>query len=239
MKLSGLLLRDLEVRKLFIVDTPLEHIDDEFFLGANETLQEIEIENSRFTAFPRAFGVSSSFVFLCFYVVDDLKSNETSMNFRLRFQVLGKLVKLKLNRHNITTLEVSALANTAASQRIERLHISNGNISDVAVEFVQSLRKLKTLDMHGNRLTTLKRNQFKNLRDLEVLDISHNNITKLDSSHIADLTKLSWCNVSHNALTEITRGTFARSSVLRVLNMAHNNIKRLDANSFRGMRFLR
>lgn len=51
----------------------------------------------------------------------------------------------------------------------------------------------------------LKRNQFKNLRDLEVLDISHNEIAKLDSSHIADLTKLGWCNVSHNALNEITR----------------------------------
>lgn len=59
--------------------------------------------------------------------------------------------------------------------------------------------------MHGNQFENLKRNQFKNLRDLEVLDISHNNITKLDSSHIADLTKLSWCNVSHNALNEITR----------------------------------
>lgn len=69
----------------------------------------------------------------------------------------------------------------------------------------KTLRKLKTLDLHGNKLTVLKRNQFKNLRDVEVLDISFNNITKLDSSHIADLTKLSWCNVSNNALAELTR----------------------------------
>lgn len=128
----------------------------------------------------------------------------------------------------------------------------------------QLFRKLKTLDLHGNRLTELKRNQFKNLRELEVLDISHNQLAKLDSSHVADLTKLGWCNVSHNALTEITRyesishsmperrslffvcllnnnfsGTFARNSVLRLLNMSYNQIKRLDANSFRGMRFLR
>lgn len=93
--------------------------------------------------------------------------------------------------------------------------------------------------MHGNAIVQLKKNQFKNLRDLEVLDLGHNSIKKLDSSHIADLTKLSWCNVSHNALSELTRGTFARNSVLRVLNMAHNGIKKLDSNSFRGMRFLR
>lgn len=69
----------------------------------------------------------------------------------------------------------------------------------------QTLRKLKTLDLHGNKLSALKKNQFKNLRDVEILDISYNNITKLDSSHIADLTKMGWCNVSHNALNELTR----------------------------------
>lgn len=59
--------------------------------------------------------------------------------------------------------------------------------------------------MHGNQIKELKRNQFKNLRDLESLDISYNEIAKLDSSHIADLTKLGFCNVSNNAISEITR----------------------------------
>lgn len=85
----------------------------------------------------------------------------------------------------------------------------------------------------------MKRNQFKNLRELEILDISFNKIKKLEAQHIADLTKLGWCNVSHNALTELSRGTFARNAVLKVLNLSHNKIQRLDANSFRGMRFLR
>lgn len=71
--------------------------------------------------------------------------------------------------------------------------------------YFQSLRKLKTLDMHGNHIKELKRNQFKNLRDLESLDISYNEITKLESSHIADLTKLGFCNISYNVITEISR----------------------------------
>lgn len=117
------------------------------------------------------------------------------------------------------------------SQTLERLHISNGNLTEVNVEFLQvrivlsrklihffsslnyifiilktkSLRKLKLLDLHGNQIKELKKNQFKNLRDLESLDISHNELTKLDSSHISDLTKLSFCNVSYNAIPEIAR----------------------------------
>lgn len=61
------------------------------------------------------------------------------------------------------------------------------------------------LDLHGNQLETLKKNQFKNLRSVEVLDISYNNLKKLEAQHIADMTKLGWCNASHNALTEISR----------------------------------
>lgn len=66
-------------------------------------------------------------------------------------------------------------------------------------------RKLKTLDLHGNQLKELKRNQFKGLRDVEVLDLSFNSIPKIDSSHLADLTKLGWLNASHNNLKELTR----------------------------------
>lgn len=125
--LFGLIFRDLIVKRLIISDTPLEEIEDQVFLGANETLQEIEIYNSRLTTFPKAFAVSK-----CGRgSIELLETNFVSL------QVLGKLVKLKLDKHNITKLEASAFANTPGSQRLERLHISNGNISDVAVEFLQ------------------------------------------------------------------------------------------------------
>ncbi|XP_031640244.1 protein artichoke [Contarinia nasturtii] len=169
----------------------------------------------------------------------DLDFTNTSLKvFPKSFKILGKLMYLKLNRHHITTLDPSAF-DGPIKEKLERLHLSNGNLSEISIEFLQPLRKLKTIDLHGNQLDSLKRNQFKNLRDLESLDISYNNIAKIDSSHIAELTKLSFCNISHNSITEIARGTFARNSVLRLLDISGNKIKRLDANSFRGMRFLR
>lgn len=122
-------------------------------------------------------------------------------------QILGNLTVLNLDHHVITVLEKDIFADSLATQRLEKLHLTNGKIDDFPFEAFQLLRKLKTLDLHNNSIATLKKNQFKNLRDVEVLDISHNDISKLDSSHIADLTKLSWCNVSHNALNELTRQT--------------------------------
>lgn len=43
---------------------------------------------------------------------------------------------------------------------------------------LQNLKKLQVLDLHGNRLVNLKRNQFKGLREATVLDIRSVNINK-------------------------------------------------------------
>ncbi|XP_017768365.1 PREDICTED: insulin-like growth factor-binding protein complex acid labile subunit isoform X1 [Nicrophorus vespilloides] len=209
-RLFGSLLYKLKLRILVIEDTPLEKIEEYSFLGVNNTLNELYVYNSILKEFPKE-----------------------------AFQILGNLTIMKLDGHRITTLQKDAFFDTELAGKLLRLQISNGNLSDLLVESLQPLRKLKYLDLHGNQLKTLKKNQFKGLRDTEVLDLSHNKITKIDGSHLADLTKLGFFNVSHNEITELSRGAFARNAVLKLLNMSHNKIRKLDSNSFRGMRFLR
>ncbi|XP_059062501.1 toll-like receptor 7 [Achroia grisella] len=208
--LQGALLHRSTIRVLHIVDTPIKTIDAYTFAGVNRTLQELRMVNTKIAEFPKD-----------------------------AFKILSNLSILSINGHEMRKLEKDIFAGSEAAARLERLHLSNGLISDLPVESFQNLKKLKTLDLHGNRLATLKRNQFKGLRDTEVLDISHNNITKLDGSHIGDLTKLGWCNASYNMIGDIPRGMFARNTVLKVLHLNNNKIKKLDTNSFRGMRFLR
>lgn len=121
------------------------------------------------------------------------------------FQNLGNLTVLKIDGHRISSLPPTAFTSSDLPLKLLRFHLSNGNLSDLPADSLQALRKLKTLDLHGNRLKELKRNQFKGLRDVEVVDVSYNQIPKVDASHIADLTKMSWFNASHNELTELTR----------------------------------
>lgn len=52
---------NLMCRKITIRDTPIERIDDYTFYGVNETLQELEIYNSKLTFFPKAFKVYDMF----------------------------------------------------------------------------------------------------------------------------------------------------------------------------------
>ncbi|KPI96732.1 Chaoptin [Papilio xuthus] len=209
-RLFGALLRRVRVRVLHMVDTPLRTIDEAGFEGVNSTLQELYMRNTEIATFPKE-----------------------------AFRILGNLSILSIDGHLMQSLAQDIFVGSAAAGSLLRLHLPNGLLADIPPEAFQHLKKLRTLDLHGNRLSALKRNQFRGLRDLELLDLSYNNITKLDGSHMGDLTKLGWCNASHNLIADIPRGMFARNTVIKVVHLDNNRLRKLDTNAFRGMRFLR
>ncbi|KAJ8679374.1 hypothetical protein QAD02_015161 [Eretmocerus hayati] len=206
----GPALYPLNVRILKFVNTPLRLIEEHSFLGVNRTLQELHIIGSNLEKFPKS-----------------------------ALQILGNLTVLSIRSHKLTELSEDIFQESLAAQKIERLEISNGSLESIPIETLVPLKKLKSLDFHGNQLKELKRNQFKGLRDVEALDLSHNLIDKLDASHIGDLTKLGFFNLSDNAISDLKRGAFARNSLLKVLNLNNNKIRKLDSNTFRGMRLMR
>lgn len=174
--LYGTLFHKSNARVLRIQDIPIKLINEYTFWGINKTLEELRIVNSSLTAFPRD-----------------------------AFKVLGNLKILELDQHEIDGLKTNEFDDSQLPAKLEKIYITNGNIVELGANGFQHLKKVKVIDLHGNKIEVLKKNQFRGLRDAEVLDISFNNIAKLDSSHIADLTKLTFCNASNNKLTELSR----------------------------------
>lgn len=209
-RLYGTMLYPLRVRVLRIEDTPLKIIEPYTFFGINRTLQELHLIRSNLQTFPT-----------------------------VAFQVLGNVSLLNIDGHEMQTLPKDAFGSGMMAEALIRLHITNGTLSELLPETVAPLRRLKTLDLHGNKIASLRKGQFKGLRDTELLDLSHNEIAKIEATHFADLTKMSRCNLSHNAIVDLPRSTFTRNSVLLVLNLSHNKVRRLDSNTFRGMRSIR
>ncbi|XP_046617159.1 chaoptin [Neodiprion virginianus] len=209
-RMYGPALYPLKVRILRYVDTPLRLIDEHSFLGVNRTLQELHLVRTRLQKFPKE-----------------------------AFSILGNLTILNIDGHEMSELPKDSFAGSMAAGRIEKISITNGTLASLPVEALAPLRKVKSVDLHGNRIKELKRNQFRGLREVDWLDISGNLISKLDPSNLADLTKLNFCNLSRNAIPELKKATFSRNSLLQVVNLSHNMIKKLDANTFRGLRFMR
>ncbi|CRL00177.1 CLUMA_CG013451, isoform A [Clunio marinus] len=208
--LYGTLLHQSTARVLKIYNVPIKSINEFTFLGIDSTLEELRIVNSSLTTFPKS-----------------------------ALKVLGNLKILEIDQHFIDGVATSEFDDSQLPTKLEKFYLTNGFVKELGANAFQHLKKVKVIDLHGNKIEVLKKNQFRGMRDAEVLDLSFNEILKLDSSHIADLTKLVYCNASHNKLSELSRGAFARNTVLRELNLSFNNLKRLDANSWRGMRMLR
>lgn len=120
-------------------------------------------------------------------------------------QILSNLKVLNLDKHVIFNIPTNAFSSSQLPTRLEKLYITNGKLTFLSPDLLGPCKKLKYLDLQGNGLGTLQKNQFKGLRDLEILDISNNNITKIDSSHFGDLTKLVSINLANNSLPSVTR----------------------------------
>lgn len=120
-------------------------------------------------------------------------------------QNLGNLTTLVIDGHRIQKLDKNSFSSSSLQGQLQKLAIVNGPLADIPVETLTVFRKLKRLDLHNNSIPSLKKGQFKGLRDVEFLDLSMNKLTKVDGTHVSDLTKLGWCNISHNALTELAR----------------------------------
>jgi Leucine-rich repeat (LRR) protein len=174
--LYGTLLHQSTARVLKIHDVPIKLINEFTFWGINTTLEELRIINSSLTAFPRE-----------------------------AFKVLGNLKLLELSHHQIAALNTNEFDDSQLPAKLEKFYVTNGLVSELGANAFQHLKKVKVIDLHGNKIAVLKKNQFRGLRDAEVLDISFNELGKLDSTHIADLTKLTFCNASHNKLAELSR----------------------------------
>lgn len=209
-RLYGDLFYSLDIKTLVLNNIPLRAIDSEVFLGINETLTELVIQNSLLEAVPVG-----------------------------AFKILGNLKRLMLDTHNIAELQDSTFQSGAWSRNLEKLYITNGKLSQISNTVFTPLKKLKTLDLHGNAIVELKKNQFKGMKNIDFLDMSFNQIKKIDGSHIGDLSNLGWLNLSNNAIEDLGRSIFGRNNLLKVLNLNYNRVKKIDVNTFRGMRLIR
>lgn len=128
--LFGTLFYKLKIRKLTIEDTPLEKIDDLLFRGVNRTLNELNIFNSKIKVFPKtAFKVR--------YILNLKRQTIANLTHLSFIQILGNLTLLRLDNHVISSLDNDIFFESLANEKLERLHLTNGQLGDLLVESFQ------------------------------------------------------------------------------------------------------
>ena len=115
---------------------------------------------------------------------------------------------------------------------------SQGNISSVAPNALQSCHVVEKLYLSRNRLTELPAGLFDGLTALQRLHLQRNHLVQLPPSPFGGLYALRRLDLSHNSFSQIPEPLFRGLSKLEVLWLDHNNLTRLPAHVFDGLESL-
>lgn len=91
---------------------------------------------------------------------------------------------------------------------MQRLNLSNNQISDIRKYSFNGLINLKRLVLTVNPINKIKKNAFNGLSSLQELYLSNNQISKIKDNTFEGLCNLELLNLSHNPINEIKENVF-------------------------------
>ncbi|TKS72516.1 Leucine-rich repeat-containing protein 32 [Collichthys lucidus] len=153
----------------------------------------------------------------------DLSSNQLDFISEGAFKNLARLEELNLSRN---ALNNNLGSNSKALQSISRLRtldISMNGLTDDAVErFLRNKPSLDQLKMTGNALTRLSHNLFKESKSLRSITIDDNQISVIEEGTFEPLRQLETLNLARNNLVHIC--DFKLHQV-KYLNLSGNSVE--------------
>lgn len=160
----------VEVRRLIIIDTPLQYIEDDVFLGvSNATLQVLNITRTELVELPA--GALKMLTSMTVLQIDQSKlSNISSRAFAgLHLEVV------RITNANLSHLFPDAFAGL---DKLKTLDLHGNQLKEIPKGIFQPLRNLEVLDVGHNTLLKLQPTYFSDLAKLISINVSYNGLTE-------------------------------------------------------------
>ena len=103
----------------------------------------------------------------------------------------------------------------------------------------RGLARLRSLDLHDNRLRRLRADGFRSLRSLVELNLSGNEISVVDAGTFSGLVELRTLYIDANHLTAVVPAMFDGLTGLTTLDVSHNRLSDVASGTFRNLTALR
>jgi len=158
-KLYGDIFRTNKITKLVIKDTPIREIRNDTFIGLEESLEELIVENSQLEQLP--VGALSQMANLKRVIIDKSDLQEIPPN---SFLGLSNLKEIQVSNSRVGTLHKDAFK---GQRRLKMLRLHHNNITDVLPKTYEFGRGLELLDLSYNQIKKIKGSFFNNLVEAE------------------------------------------------------------------------
>uniref|UniRef100_A0A8D3DGC8 Slit homolog 2 (Drosophila) n=1 Tax=Scophthalmus maximus TaxID=52904 RepID=A0A8D3DGC8_SCOMX len=123
----------------------------------------------------------------------------------------------------------------------ERLDLNANNLTKITKTDFAGLRHLRVLQLMENKITTIERGAFQDLKDRHFIpyDLSENQIQGVPRKAFRGAVEIKNLQLDYNHISCIEDGAFRALRDLEVLTLNNNNISRLSVASFNHMPKLR
>lgn len=161
----------MPIRRLIIIDTPLQYLESDVFLGiSNTSLQQIHLMRTSLIELPvSALSVLSSSLTQLHIEWSQLNSVPSRSFSGLHLE------ELRLTNANISELMSDAFAGL---DKLKTLDLHGNQLKDIPKGIFLPLRNLEVLDVASNSLAKLQPHYFSDLAKLVSVNVSSNGLTE-------------------------------------------------------------
>ncbi|XP_066542942.1 TLR4 interactor with leucine rich repeats-like [Hoplias malabaricus] len=124
-------------------------------------------------------------------------------------------------------------------RRLRTLNLSGNKLTDFPETIFTLFWSLSELKLDDNLLSEMKKTDLKDLGKVKVLSISRNRLSRIHPSAFRKLYKLEVLKLNGNRISEIKRPTFRYCPNLRDIDLGDNAISTLEDFTFSGLSRLR
>ncbi|XP_070545787.1 leucine-rich repeat-containing G-protein coupled receptor 5-like [Ptychodera flava] len=213
-------------------------------LNGLERLRDLLLHNNLISEFPVAISVLGNLEELDLernripYIRDHaFAGNPELMTLKLlgnKIQTVGKYAFSNMPRLEKLVLSAASdlieFPDLTGSYNIETLHLDRGSLHSVPDNLCQLLPKLKSLDLHSNKIPAIP--DLSECHQLRIINLGGNNVVSLEGGPLKDLNKLRDLTLNNNDLKYLPKDAFEGLNQLQYLDLKGNYIEDIHPEAF-------
>ena len=206
-----------KVSMLAITKIPFTSLDEDVFVGLNDSVRDLALFHTNLTNIPSAICSLTNLAEFRIEGSTNLYKNQTKHNDTCLHGSNLHYITIVNNDLTVFPDQVKYIP------RLNRLDLSHNALETINLDDVQANLTLIELDLSYNRFRAapVALNKLANLR---VLSLSHNRISALEDFDFSMLRNLGRIDLSNNKLLSISRASFQHNPLLRVIDLSNTDI---------------
>ncbi|KAI4504455.1 hypothetical protein M0802_000005 [Mischocyttarus mexicanus] len=233
-KLQGYMFLGLDIRHLTIHNSTLAAVEESSLNSIGNKLTQLDFSQNYLGIVP-----SLALRNLHHLLILNLNHNKINAIHAKAFEGLDTLEILTLYENEISSIDGEAFKGLD-NRKLKRLNLGGNKLTSIPTSALSSLDMLKKLEMQENKIRSIQEGEFEGLKSLDSLGLAHNQIRSVPARAFHHLTQLNSLELDGNEIVHVDPDAFiGLEENLQYLRLGDNNLHTVPSDALRRLHRLR